>query len=106
MLGVTPISSQGDETGSRVSMASANAIAPLALIEPAPCDSTSTLGSSIAVNSRIALTRFGDGESPPLAWRLASMMSATTPVATAAAILVPLSAMYALVSLVAAHHSG
>src|SRR6266542_415844 len=105
VAGVTPIDSHHSETGAPVSIAFASAIAPAALIAPAPCVRASTFGSGAAVNSRIAFTVFGAGVRPPFAERLDRMMSATTPVVTAAAILVPLNVMYVRVA-TSTYHAG
>src|SRR5512134_3636740 len=82
VVGVTVVFNHHDDASAFVLMAFASASAPAALIDPAPWVSTSAPGMSTAVYCRIAFTVFGVGDVPPLASRLALMMSATTPVVT------------------------
>src|SRR5882672_912017 len=90
--GTTLRASHHEPTGCEVSIARARSMAPAAFTSPAPCVRWSTPGSAIAEYSSIAFTSFalsgGCGPRPlPLC---ASSTSATTPLTTPAAMLVPL----------------
>ena len=77
-----------------VSMLAASATAPSALRAPAPWVSTSVPASGTAEYCSIALTTFGVGLAfLPNTCFWAEIIRATTPVVTAAAMLVPLSLM-------------
>ena len=102
--GSNPAVTQTPTAGTRVSIRPASSTAPAALIAPPPCvrwsnDTPRSSASRTALYCRTALTAFGDNfgrqvhaqllSSP--AWREDSSTSATTPVVTAAPMLVPLS---------------
>src|SRR2546421_12806964 len=89
--GVTPVASHQEPAGLPVSIASASAMAPAALISPVPWLKASVFERGIALNSTIAFIRFGViafCRWNPF-WLCACSTSATTPVETAALMLVP-----------------
>src|SRR6476619_1894352 len=88
-VGDTGPSSHHVPDGASGAMFAASRTAPSPFRPPAPCDSGSAFRSGSAVYSRIALMAFG-GSGASCDWRFASIINATTPVVTAAAMLVPL----------------
>src|SRR5690349_11698809 len=87
--GVTPTDSHHDPVADVGSSAWASASAPAPFSPPVPCVSGSYPATGSAVYSSSALMAFGGSDLPNVR-RLASMTCATTPVVTAADMLVPL----------------
>src|SRR5205085_2358494 len=75
------------------SIANDRRIAENSLISPRPCENTSAAGTGSAVYSSSALMVFGVRRSENL-WRLTSIIKATTPLVTAADMLVPFRRRY------------
>ena len=100
VVGVTPVVSHHDDTAADGSIFDARSIAPAGLTEPAPCVSASYSAPSSsctfnAVNCSRALAAFGvRGGAPANAIRFASITSASVPLTTPAAMLVPLNRMH------------
>src|SRR3984893_9997348 len=98
LAGSMPIVSHQSPSFALVLILPASATAPAALIWPAPSVRKSALEVGIAVYSTIALTLLGVSGGSPTGAELASRTNATTPLVTAAAMLVPLNSRNALLS--------